>query len=69
MNCSYLSGPRSHICKVAGSLGKGTEYPAFTVTRLAMTGLDSEARDRLFSRFSMGHTGLPRAMLRACLCV
>lgn len=68
VDCSYLLGPKSHVCKVAGSLGKGTRYPAFNVTHLAMTGLDSEARNRLFSRLSMGHTGPHRAMLEAYLC-
>lgn len=54
-NCSYVLGPRSHTCKVAGSLGKGTRCLAFAVTHLAMTGPDSEERNRLFSRFAMGH--------------
>lgn len=54
-NCSYLLGPRSHICKVAGSLGKGTRHLAFAVTHLAVTGPDTEERNRLLSRFAMGH--------------
>lgn len=54
-NCSHLLGPRSHTCKVAGSLGKGTRCLAFADTHRAMTGPDSEERNRLFSRFVMGH--------------
>lgn len=54
-NRSYLFGPRSHTCKVAGSLGEGTRCLVFAVTHLAMTGPDSEERNRLFSRFAMGH--------------
>lgn len=66
-DCSYLLGPRSHICKAAGSLGKGRRHYTFTVPRLTMAGPDTEARNRLMSRYAMGHTGLHRAMLEARL--
>lgn len=47
----------SKVTHLQGSwlLGKGTRYLAFAVTHLAMTGPDSEERNRLFSRFAMGH--------------
>jgi hypothetical protein len=40
-DCSHWLGLRSHLCKVASSLGKGTGYLAFTGTHVAMIGPDS----------------------------